>query len=81
MDIRAAPITPSLNLFSTKPPVMTPKATAGRFMIPGWIEKQVQKENDNFCSEDAVTHPKLLQQNIPQFAWRKEFSIKVQRVI
>lgn len=30
----AAPMTPSLKRFSTKPPVMMPKATAGRFRMP-----------------------------------------------
>lgn len=35
MDTLAAPMTPSLKRFSTKPPVMMPKATAGRFRIPG----------------------------------------------
>lgn len=42
MDTRAAPMTPSLNRFSMKPPVMMPKATAGRFRIPEWIKKHGQ---------------------------------------
>lgn len=42
MDTRAAPMTPSLNRFSMKPPVMMPKATAGRFRIPERIKKHVQ---------------------------------------
>ncbi len=37
----AAPMTPSLKRFSIKPPVMMPKATAGRFSIPGWMNKLI----------------------------------------
>lgn len=76
MVTRAAPMTPSLNRFSMKPPVMMPKATAGRFRIPEWIKKQIHEEKDNFCSEDPVTHPELLQQNFSQLVHRKEFQIK-----
>lgn len=46
MDTRAAPMTPSLNRFRMKPPVMIPKATAGRFRIPECIKKHVQADTD-----------------------------------
>lgn len=39
IDTLAAPMMPSLKRFSTKPPVMMPKATAGRFSIPGLINE------------------------------------------
>ena len=38
-EIRAAPITVSLNRFITKPPVMMPRATAGRLNTPGRDQK------------------------------------------
>lgn len=43
MHTRAAPMTPSLNRLSIKPPVMMPKATAGRFRIPERIKNKFRK--------------------------------------
>ncbi len=42
----AAPMIPSLKRFSTKPPVMMPNATAGRFSIPAWINKWMNDNGD-----------------------------------
>lgn len=42
----AAPMTPSLKRFSMKPPVMMPKATAGRFSIPGRMNKWMNDTGD-----------------------------------
>lgn len=46
IDTLAAPMTPSLKRFSIKPPVMMPKATAGRFSIPGWMNKWTNERTD-----------------------------------
>lgn len=75
-------MTPSLNRLSMKPPVMMPKATAGRFRIPEWIKKQIQKEKGSICSEDPVTHPKLLlQKKFLSLCIEKLFQINVDMVI
>ena len=48
IDTLAAPMTPSLKRFITKPPVMTPKATAGRFNMPEWIMEERKREYGNY---------------------------------
>lgn len=43
IDTLAAPMTPSLKRFIIKPPVMMPKATAGRFSMPEWIKEERER--------------------------------------
>lgn len=44
MEIFAAPRTLILNLFIINPPVIIPKATAGRFIMPGKTKKRFKKQ-------------------------------------
>lgn len=54
MEILAAPITFSLNLFITKPPVIIPKATAGRFIMPAvWKRRK-------YVSNELTAHMELI---------------------
>lgn len=55
IDTLAAPMTPSLKRFSTKPPVMMPRATAGRFSIPGWMNKWTNEWVDEMDQNTGKT--------------------------